>query len=51
VIDVTPQGLSVIEMISGMTLEKLQALTEPKLELAPDWQVLVPPEAPAVRAA
>jgi 3-oxoadipate CoA-transferase beta subunit len=51
VIDVTPQGLFVIEMIPGMTLEKLQALTEPKLQLAPDWQVLAPPEAPQVRAA
>jgi 3-oxoadipate CoA-transferase, beta subunit len=28
VINVTPQGLSVIEMIPGMTLEELQALTE-----------------------
>ena len=37
VIDVTPQGLSVIEMIPGMTLEKLQALTE----------ALAPPEARA----
>jgi hypothetical protein len=41
----------VIEMIPGMTLEKLQALTEPKLHLAPQWQVLAPPEAPQARAA
>ena len=34
VIDVTPQGLVVLEMIPGMTLEKLQELTEPKLQLA-----------------
>ena len=34
-----------------MTLEKLQALTEPKLQLAPDWQVLAPPETPQARAA
>src|ERR1700731_3305114 len=47
VIDVTPQGLSVIEMITGMTLEKLQALTEPKLQLAAAWQALTPPEARA----
>jgi 3-oxoadipate CoA-transferase beta subunit len=47
VIDVTPQGLSVIEMIPGMTLEKLQTLTEPKLQLASTWQVLAPPEARA----
>jgi hypothetical protein len=36
----------VIEMVPGMTLEKLQTLTEPKLHLAPDWRVLAPPEAP-----
>jgi 3-oxoadipate CoA-transferase beta subunit len=47
VIDVTPHGLTVIEIIPGMTLEKLQALTEPKLQLSPDWQVLAPPEAAA----
>ena len=51
VIDVTPQGLSVIEMIPGVTLEKLQALTEPKLQQASNWQVLAPPEAPEARAA
>jgi 3-oxoadipate CoA-transferase, beta subunit len=47
VIDVTPQGLSVVEMIPGMTLEKLQTLTEPKLQLASHWQALAPPEARA----
>ena len=47
VIDVMPHGLSVIEMIPGMTLEKLQALTEPKLQLASTWQALAPPEARA----
>jgi 3-oxoadipate CoA-transferase beta subunit len=51
VIDVTPQGLVVLEMIAGMTLEKLQALTEPKLQLAPDWKVLAPPATPQARAA
>ena len=51
VIDVTAQGLSVVEMIAGMTLEKLQTMTEPKLQLAPDWQVLAPPAAPEARAA
>jgi 3-oxoadipate CoA-transferase beta subunit len=49
VIDVTPQGLLVIEMIPGMTLEKLQTLTEP--QLASHWQALVPPEGPEARAA
>ena len=47
VIDVTPQGLLVLEMVPGMTLEKLQALTEPKLRLAASWQVLAPPLAKA----
>jgi 3-oxoadipate CoA-transferase beta subunit len=51
VIDVTPQGLFVIEMIPGMTLEKLQTLTEPQLQLAPHWRVLAPPKAPEARAA
>jgi 3-oxoadipate CoA-transferase beta subunit len=51
VVDVTPQGLFVVEMIAGMTLEKLQALTEPKLQLVPNWQILAPPAAPEVRAA
>jgi 3-oxoadipate CoA-transferase beta subunit len=47
VIDVTPQGLVVVEMIPGMTLEKLQTLTEPKLQLASSWQALAPPAARA----
>jgi 3-oxoadipate CoA-transferase beta subunit len=47
VIDVTPHGLSVEEMVSGMTLEKLQALTEPRLQLADAWQALAPPAARA----
>jgi 3-oxoadipate CoA-transferase beta subunit len=47
VIDVTPQGLFVLEMVPGMTLTSLQALTEPKLQLAASWQVLAPPEAQA----
>jgi 3-oxoadipate CoA-transferase, beta subunit len=47
VIDVTPLGLSVLELIPGMTLEKLQVLTEPKLQLANAWQALAPPAARA----
>jgi 3-oxoadipate CoA-transferase, beta subunit len=47
VIDVMPLGLSVLEMVPGMTLEKLQALTEPKLQLASAWQALAPPAARA----
>jgi 3-oxoadipate CoA-transferase beta subunit len=47
VIDVTPRGLFVVEMVDGMTLEQLQALTEPKLQLAGEWQALAPPVAKA----
>jgi 3-oxoadipate CoA-transferase beta subunit len=47
VIDVTPQGLFVLEMVPGMTLQMLQALTEPKLQLANSWQALEPPAAKA----
>jgi 3-oxoadipate CoA-transferase beta subunit len=47
VIDVTPQSLFVLEMVPGMTLEQLQALTEPELQLANSWQALQPPEAKA----
>ncbi|MEH2511172.1 3-oxoadipate CoA-transferase beta subunit [Nitrobacteraceae bacterium AZCC 1564] len=43
VIDVTPSGLSVVEMIPGMTLEKLQTMTEPMLRLANDYKDLTPP--------
>jgi hypothetical protein len=32
-------------LIPGITFEKLQALTEPQLQLASIWQALVPPEA------
>ena len=47
VIDVTPQGLFVVEMVDGMTLEKLQSLTEPKLQLSDGCQALSPPAAMA----
>jgi 3-oxoadipate CoA-transferase beta subunit len=47
VIDVTAQGLLVLEMIPGITLERLQALTEPRLQLANAWQALAPPAAQA----
>ncbi|MGO4711747.1 3-oxoacid CoA-transferase subunit B [Bradyrhizobium sp. 2TAF24] len=55
VIDVTPQGLVVREMVSGMDLARLQSLTEPALQLAPDWQELqapaITPAKPAAKAA
>jgi 3-oxoadipate CoA-transferase beta subunit len=47
VIDVTLEGLFVLEMVPGMTLTSLQALTEPKLQLASAWRALAPPEAKA----
>ena len=43
VLDVTAQGLSVREMIEGMTLADLQALTEPPLTLASGWRPLQTP--------
>jgi 3-oxoadipate CoA-transferase beta subunit len=43
VVDVTAQGLSVCEMIEGMTLGDLQALTEPPLTLAGGWRPLQAP--------
>ena len=43
VIDVTPQGLSVAELIEGIALGDLQALTEPPLALASGWRLLSAP--------
>jgi 3-oxoadipate CoA-transferase beta subunit len=40
VIDVTPEGLLVREMVEGMDLDGLQGLTEARLKLANDWQPL-----------
>jgi len=37
VVDVMPEGLLVREMVEGMTLDRLQALTEPSIRLANDW--------------
>ena len=45
VLDVTPDGMVVREMVEGMSLDQLQALTEPTLRLANDWQKLAPPMA------
>ena len=44
VIDVTPCGLVVREMVPGMTLAALQAVTEPRLSQADDCKALVAPE-------
>ena len=35
-IDVTPQGLVLRELAPGVTVEQVQAITEPKLTVAPD---------------
>jgi 3-oxoadipate CoA-transferase beta subunit len=43
VLDVTPDGLVVREMVEGLDLDRLQSLTEPKLTLANDWRPLAPP--------
>jgi 3-oxoadipate CoA-transferase beta subunit len=43
VIDVAKDGLVVREMVSGMDLARLQAVTEPRLQLAPEWRTLSPP--------
>jgi 3-oxoadipate CoA-transferase beta subunit len=43
VIDVTPNGLVVFEMVPGMELSALQALTEPPLVLATDCRPLLVP--------
>ena len=47
VLDVTPQGLVVLEMVPGMTLDTLQSLTEPTLAVASGLRHLVPPAAMA----
>lgn len=43
VIDVTPDGLVVREMVDGLDLATLQKLTEPRLTLANDWKKLAAP--------
>ena len=44
VLDITREGVVVREMVEGLDLAALQALTEPKLILANDWTRLVAPE-------
>jgi len=44
VLDITPEGVVVREMVEGLDLAALQKLTEPKLVLANDWKPIVPPE-------
>jgi 3-oxoadipate CoA-transferase beta subunit len=43
VLDITPEGMIVREMVEELDLAGLQALTEPKLVLANDWQRLKAP--------
>ncbi|HVM79096.1 MAG TPA: 3-oxoacid CoA-transferase subunit B [Stellaceae bacterium] len=43
VIDVTPEGLLVREVVEGMSLSALQEATEPPLTLANDWRLLAAP--------
>ncbi|MGH7000049.1 MAG: 3-oxoacid CoA-transferase subunit B [Stellaceae bacterium] len=43
VIDVTPDGLVVREMVEGLDLAGLQKVTEPTLTLANDWKKLTAP--------
>ncbi|MGH6984555.1 MAG: 3-oxoacid CoA-transferase subunit B [Stellaceae bacterium] len=43
VIDVTPDGLVVREMVEGLDLAALQKMTEPKLTLVNDWKKLTAP--------
>ena len=42
-IDVTPDGLVVRAMVPGLTLEALQAMTEPRLRLADDCRTISAP--------
>ncbi len=44
VLDVTPDGLEVCEMVPGMNLKELQALTEPVLRLSEDYKELRVPD-------
>ena len=44
VLDVTREGIVVREMVDGLDLAKLQALTEAKLTLANDWKKIDAPE-------
>ncbi|HUB97658.1 MAG TPA: 3-oxoacid CoA-transferase subunit B [Stellaceae bacterium] len=43
VLDITADGVVVRELVDGLDLPELQALTEPKLTLANDWRRLIAP--------
>ena len=43
VLDITPDGVVVREMVEDMDLADLQKVTEPELILANDWKKLTPP--------
>ncbi|MBT5263777.1 MAG: 3-oxoacid CoA-transferase subunit B [Rhodospirillaceae bacterium] len=44
VLELGDDGVVVLEMVPGLTLETLQAVTGPELRLADDWRELVAPE-------
>ena len=44
VMDVTPEGIVVREMVEGLDLPRLQEVTEARLTLANDWSKLAAPE-------
>jgi 3-oxoadipate CoA-transferase beta subunit len=44
VLDITPDGVAVREIVEGLDLAGLQKVTEPKLVLASDWKMIVAPE-------
>jgi 3-oxoadipate CoA-transferase, beta subunit len=43
VLDIAEDGIVVREMVEGLDLAALQAVTEPKLRLANDWRILKAP--------
>jgi 3-oxoadipate CoA-transferase beta subunit len=44
VLDITEKGVVVREMVEGLDLADLQALTEPRLTLANDWRRIAAPD-------
>jgi 3-oxoadipate CoA-transferase beta subunit len=44
VLEITPEGVVVREMVEGLDLAGLQKVTEPVLKLADDWKKIVAPD-------